>query len=329
MMACSPSIKKLRKEQLMVTRVEPGILWFFVLLSLCIHLSLFYVLQTDKAQHSPSVVELPSVIQLKTMVSAKQIPERQKSKIEISPESLASHQSKTISTSPEKRDVAEAAPNPESAEQSGQKALPGLLSYPDLSGDFSSLALGSLEDTGSGERQPYHGSASGALNAAGHTLSVHLDIPLVFRREATQGRAYAILRRLSAEEIMIEVLAGTADIRAVLYEGFHQVKAFNKLLSLFGAFDSEFIKISLEYVNTLPSSEDIRDDFKTEYHMFRNEIQILLVRVPGFPANSSGIIPEDEHAERAKRWDRAQLSRLRKSVAFRRAIRNHKLTKSP
>lgn len=175
-------------------------------------------------------------------------------------------------------------------------------------------------------RTPYIGKYLGEVVEQSQILSTQFDLPLVYRRELSTGKAVAKLKNHRDDFVEIETIYGNPEIRAALFETLVNEKSWKNLLELFHYFGSSRVKITIEYNTRYAPNKNF--EFDTEYKIFNNEVVIKISRNLEVPKHGGEGIPiEDEHSRRAKRRDQEHLTRLRENPAFKYTISNYKLPK--
>lgn len=173
------------------------------------------------------------------------------------------------------------------------------------------------------KRKVYTGEKLEEIIMETSDLSADFDIPLVLRRDISDGNCSARLKLYPEGAIEIESLTGQPEIRAALFETLTLASARTKIKDLFRYFQSSNIKISIEY--STDSGLDKQSEFATELKIFDQEALIRITRYPRAPKfGITGVPIEDKDSKLAKARDRAELSKLRSSLAFRHSISHYR-----
>lgn len=176
------------------------------------------------------------------------------------------------------------------------------------------------------QRLPYTGDKMGALIAGATDYYAQFDLPLVLRRNVTNGQCHSLLN-LKNDRMIIKSLSGDKILRAALFESLRAPKAYKHLREFFSHFGSTYVKITFSFSTDYNSRS--QHEFVTTYKIYKNEIDIRMTRYTQHPKTVfSGIPIEDDHSKRAKQLDRLHLSRLIASPAYLRPIRNFLLRRS-
>ena len=122
----------------------------------------------------------------------------------------------------------------------------------------------------------------------------------------------------------IKTLTGTPEIRASLFATLTRESSKSHLKALFHNFRQSSLLISVEY-HTDHAASNSRE-FETKLKVFENEVVISITRYTNAPSYGvTGVPLEDRHSLSSKARDRAELSALRGSLAYRQAISNFRL----
>lgn len=152
------------------------------------------------------------------------------------------------------------------------------------------------------------------IQVAANPLSVHLDIPLVLRRQLEDGVAHLILVQ-KKDSILVEKLMGQPALKAALFDALNEKLDRKQWQEIFSSLHSKRITLTLYYFQEL-SWTAVRE-FDQQTKVFQNKILFTIKRNKERPQRSSnGISLPDKHAEKAKLRDKIHLRRLENSKAY-------------
>lgn len=165
------------------------------------------------------------------------------------------------------------------------------------------------------KRKSYTGDHYGELIAKSSEFAGTFDLPLSYRRQLSEGSAFARISLLADKAIKIDYLGGTQTIRAALFESLKRYDARKVIVDLFTKFGSNKIKITMSFKTVY--RPDVSKEFGTKYNIHNNEIEIEITRFKGFVKKiKAGIAIEDEHSIKAKERDLLHLKQLKQSPAY-------------
>lgn len=220
----------------------------------------------------------------------------------------------------------------ESPSQQGEN--PKTLPYKDLLPGSQSFNQDRSEGSDSGTQgvagtwihRPYTGNKASEIKAENSLIGAQFDLPLEFRRSISEGRAFVRIKQEN-DELIMEHLAGKAEIRAALFESLRKESNWEKIRKILLHFDSPSFQISVEF-----STENIAAsprEFETFYEVYDKEILIRIIHYPSYAA--SGLDPnaattlDNEDARKARKRDKIQYSKLLDSPAYKHSLRNFSL----